>query len=243
MFIFSFFAFFAFFFACGSFFELVSKDMSIVKSVLLLTGSIEGLKSKVVDYIGTFSKYGFLWKSDLHEEYSKFMKKNPNLEDFELELKKYMVLEKEIGLIPPVHNIGALSLETQPMKYSLKSEATSWKSQFASKEPFHNSNTHNHHDLNVHPHLTPHPLQQKWLQQITGKFLHPTRSADETTVHALNDPATKINTGTQTTNAALNNFLDCCTTHQTPTKIHGASNMILSIHLDAAHLVAPEARS
>ena len=117
---------------CDSFFDLVSKDISIVKSVLLLTGSIEGLKSKVVEYIGTFSKYGFLWKSDLHEEYNKFMKRNPNLEDFEPELKKYMVLEKEISLIPPVHNIGALSLETQPMKYSLKSEATSWKSQFAS---------------------------------------------------------------------------------------------------------------
>ncbi len=30
-----------------------------------------------------------------------------------------------------MHNIGALSLDTQPLKYSLKSEAASWKAQFA----------------------------------------------------------------------------------------------------------------
>ena len=34
-------------------------------------------------------------------------------------------------MIAPVHNIGAISLETQPMKYSLKAEAASWKAQFA----------------------------------------------------------------------------------------------------------------
>ena len=36
-----------------------------------------------------------------------------------------------INLITPVHNIGALSLDTQPLKYSLKSEAVAWKNQFA----------------------------------------------------------------------------------------------------------------
>ncbi len=50
---------------------------------------------------------------------------------FEAELKKYMAIETAIGLIAPVHCIGALSLETQPLKYSLKSEAGSWKAQFA----------------------------------------------------------------------------------------------------------------
>ena len=38
---------------------------------------------------------------------------------------------QEINAITPVHNIGALSLDTQPLKNSLKSEAASWKAQFA----------------------------------------------------------------------------------------------------------------
>lgn len=46
---------------------------------------------------------------------------------FEAELKKYMAIETEVNTIPAVHNIGALSLETTPLKQSLKSEAASWK--------------------------------------------------------------------------------------------------------------------
>lgn len=38
---------------------------------------------------------------------------------------------QEIALIPPVHNLGALSLDTQPLKYSLRSEAANWKVAFS----------------------------------------------------------------------------------------------------------------
>ena len=50
---------------------------------------------------------------------------------FESELKKYMAVEQEISQVAPMHNIGSLALETQPLKYSLKSEAASWKAQYA----------------------------------------------------------------------------------------------------------------
>eukprot|EP00899_Mesostigma_viride_P009796 jgi/Mesvir1/18818/Mv04309-RA.2 len=114
-----------------TFYDMIASDKEIVKSVLLLTGSIEGTKQHVMDYISTFSKYDFLWKHDMQGEYAEFMRTNPTLDAFEAELRKYMDIEQEIGLIPPVHNIGAMSLETQPMKYSLKAEAASWKAQFA----------------------------------------------------------------------------------------------------------------
>ncbi len=42
-----------------------------------------------------------------------------------------MAIEQEISQVPPTHNIGSLALETQPLKYSLKSEAASWKAQYA----------------------------------------------------------------------------------------------------------------
>lgn len=88
---------------------------------------------QVVEYVKSFSKYDFLWKLDMHEEYEKFMKTSPTLEDFEAELKKYMALENEISTITPTHNIECLLLEIQPLKYSLKAEAASWKTQFARK--------------------------------------------------------------------------------------------------------------
>lgn len=37
----------------------------------------------------------------------------------------------QVANITPVSNIGALSLETMPLKNSLKAEAVSWKTQFA----------------------------------------------------------------------------------------------------------------
>jgi dynein heavy chain len=113
------------------FYDWIASDKEIVKSVLLLTGSIEGTKAQVMDYIDTFKRFDFLYMNDLQSEYAAFMKTNPSLESFENELKKYMAIEEEIQRIPPVHNIGAMSLETQPMKYSLKAEAAAWKTQFA----------------------------------------------------------------------------------------------------------------
>eukprot|EP00217_Crustomastix_stigmatica_P013603 CAMPEP_0183798542 /NCGR_PEP_ID=MMETSP0803_2-20130417/19119_1 /TAXON_ID=195967 /ORGANISM="Crustomastix stigmata, Strain CCMP3273" /LENGTH=4519 /DNA_ID=CAMNT_0026043227 /DNA_START=42 /DNA_END=13598 /DNA_ORIENTATION=- len=115
----------------GTFYHKIACDREIVKSVLLLTGSIEGTKMQVMEYISRFNKYDFLWLKDLSAEYSEFMKTKPSLEQFELELKKYMAIEQEIADIPPVHNIGSLSLETALLKYSLKNEAVNWKQQFA----------------------------------------------------------------------------------------------------------------
>lgn len=114
-----------------TFYDLIARDREIVKVVLLLTGSIEGLKNQVMEYVGTFSRYDFLWKLDLAAEYAAFMRGNPTLEQFEAEMKKYMAIEQEIATIAPTHNIGALSLYTAPLKYSLKAEAASWKAQFA----------------------------------------------------------------------------------------------------------------
>lgn len=54
-----------------------------------------------------------------------------HLQAFESELKKYMAIEQEIAQVAPLHTIGSLALETQPLKYSLKSEAASWKAQYA----------------------------------------------------------------------------------------------------------------
>lgn len=86
---------------------------------------------QVTDYISTFNKYGFLWKESLQVAYEKFMAANPALEAFEAELKKYMAIETEVAAIASINNIGALSLETLPLKNSLKSEAMTWKTQFA----------------------------------------------------------------------------------------------------------------
>ena len=59
------------------------------------------------------------------------MSAEPSLEDFEAELRKYDLVEQEINRIPEKHNIGALSLDTNPLKTALTQEARLWKKQYA----------------------------------------------------------------------------------------------------------------
>ena len=111
--------------------DMIAKDQIIVKMVLLLTGSIEGTKKQVLEYMESFRQYDWLWKNDMNAEYSAFTKTNPTIEHFEAKLKYYMSVETEIMHITPVHNIGALSLETQPLKFALKHSAANWKTRYA----------------------------------------------------------------------------------------------------------------
>lgn len=114
-----------------TYYSLIAADVQIVCSILLLTGSVEGSKRQVLEYLETFTRYEFLWVDDKHAAYSKFMKKNPDLEDFERELAKYQAIEAEIASIRQVYNLGCMSLRSQSLKYSLKAEASAWKSQYA----------------------------------------------------------------------------------------------------------------
>ena len=85
--------------------------------------------------------------------------------------------------------------------------------------------------------------QVKLLQQVCGTFLYYARAVDCTMLHALNDLATKVNTGTQETANALTHFLNYCASNPNAKIVYRASDMILYNHSDAAYLVASEARS
>lgn len=63
-----------------TYYDMIARDKEIVKVVLLLTGSIEGTKESVLEYISSFDKYKFLWQKDLATEYAAFMSTSPSLE-------------------------------------------------------------------------------------------------------------------------------------------------------------------
>eukprot|EP00966_Prymnesium_polylepis_P214723 4972392-Prymnesium_polylepis.1 len=108
-------------------YEVVSRDREVVRTVMLLAGALEGVKRQVHEYLNTFAKYDYLWKDDKMKAYNAFMSNEPTLEDFETELKKYDMVQNEIQKIPEKHNIGALSLDTSPLKQALIKEARTWK--------------------------------------------------------------------------------------------------------------------
>ena len=63
-----------------TYYDMIARDKEVVKMVLLLTGSIEGMKENVLQYIGHFNQYSFLWQKDLATEYAAFMSTSPSLE-------------------------------------------------------------------------------------------------------------------------------------------------------------------
>lgn len=117
----------------STFFDVLGKDVEIVKTVLLLTGAMQGTRTMVQDYLNNFRKYDWLWKDDKELSYKRFMLKSPNNSDFEWELKKFLYLEGEINDIDAHKNIGALALNTTNMKLQLCSETRLWKVLYSNK--------------------------------------------------------------------------------------------------------------
>ncbi len=71
----------------SSFFDRIGLDIEIVKVVLLLTGAFQGTKNQVAQYLATFHKYDWLWQDDMEATYRRFMQRDPQIEDFDKELR------------------------------------------------------------------------------------------------------------------------------------------------------------
>ena len=115
------------------FFERLGQDTEIIKVALLLTGSLHATKNQVTEYLAGFKKYDWLWKDDKDAQYRRFVMQQPSINDYETALKRFLEVEKEIERIAPMHNIGALTLNTANLKLQLRNESRQWKLQYATK--------------------------------------------------------------------------------------------------------------
>jgi dynein heavy chain len=80
--------------------------------ILLLTGSIQGTRNKVTEFLNSFKKFSWLWTDSIQDNIKAFSKKNPTLQDYEDALKKFSNIEEEIEKIEVSHKIGAMELKT-----------------------------------------------------------------------------------------------------------------------------------
>ena len=60
-----------------SFFERITKDIEIVRVALLLTGSLQGIRNTVADYLHSFGQFDWLWQKDKQEAYKEFLATSP----------------------------------------------------------------------------------------------------------------------------------------------------------------------
>ena len=112
---------------------MIAQDKEIVKVILLLTGSIQGTKNKINDFISKFHKFEWLWKKSISKSIKDFAKgsENPQLSAYESEFKKFAETEEHIDKIELTFVIGAMQLKTQNLVVGLKQYTKEWKNQYA----------------------------------------------------------------------------------------------------------------
>jgi dynein heavy chain, axonemal len=96
----------------ATFYDMIAQDKEIVKVILLLTGSIQGTKNKVSEFLSEFDKYSWLYKKNITDEIKAFTKKGPTLQNYEDALKEFTRIEEEIEKVTESYQIGAMELKT-----------------------------------------------------------------------------------------------------------------------------------
>lgn len=101
---------------------MIAQDKEIVKVILLLTGSIQGTKNKINEFISKFNSFEWLWKKSISKSIKEFSKgsEKPLLSAYESEFKKFHLTEEEIERIEPTFVIGAMQLKTHNLIIGLK---------------------------------------------------------------------------------------------------------------------------
>ena len=115
----------------ATFFDEITRDLQIAVVCLLLTGSIQGLKTQVNNYLQRFYKYQWLWCDDKDRAYAKFMASKPSLSQYESKLLEFQEVDKQIDGITSIHVIGAMSINTSTLKNNLRYEVQTWKLTFS----------------------------------------------------------------------------------------------------------------
>lgn len=114
-----------------AFFDLITRDIEVVRVVLLLTGSLQSLRLRASSYLTTFDRYNWLWLEDSDAAYATFLKGNPGTDDYEHEILRFMETEEEVGAVPDSFPLGALSLCTTSLKTQLQHTAVEWRKKYA----------------------------------------------------------------------------------------------------------------
>ncbi|KAA0176015.1 hypothetical protein FNF27_02407 [Cafeteria roenbergensis] len=113
-----------------TFFDRITTDIEVVRVVLLLTGSVQGTRSQVREYLESFKQFEWLWKKDADADYEEFARENPDIDDFDRRLQELMAEERRVDSLAPVTNIGALALKSGAIKAQLKAEVRRWMKRY-----------------------------------------------------------------------------------------------------------------
>ncbi|XP_055954878.1 dynein axonemal heavy chain 8 [Patella vulgata] len=113
------------------FYPLITSDETIEQLKLQLACVIDEVDSHVNKHLFHFSYYNFLWKDDMHGNFSEFINADPGIRAIKREVERFLSIEKKVLGIPTLLPVGPVCLYTDPIKDALHGFAMAWKTKFA----------------------------------------------------------------------------------------------------------------
>ena len=114
-----------------TFFEYVSRDMDILRIVLLLTGVAKSAKASARTVLSRFAELRWLWSSTRNREYEEFAATRPTLRDYEREFDRFTSIEDSIAYEPEMYRTKFLALHLGRLKGAIVDACGEWKRLYA----------------------------------------------------------------------------------------------------------------
>ena len=111
-------------------YDQVGQDLEIVKLVLVLCGSFEGMKATVDQYLESLTSQKKLWKDDPATDVNAFADKTPKVPEFHGIIAHFDVMREINEGIPAERIIGPLLLKTAPFRQSVEAHIGLWLQQY-----------------------------------------------------------------------------------------------------------------
>ncbi|KNE55648.1 hypothetical protein AMAG_01535 [Allomyces macrogynus ATCC 38327] len=105
----------------------VANNKDVSKIAVMLSSAVNSMKKDLEAHREQFARFDLLWKEDKTDTIHKFLESNPAIADFEAEINRYEMIEREIVEIPLTTQIGLLSVSSEPLKLALTTETKEWK--------------------------------------------------------------------------------------------------------------------
>jgi hypothetical protein len=130
-----------------TFFSRITRDLEVVRVVLLLTGSIQGTRKEVAACLAGYEGFRWLWADDADAAYREWAARAGGggsgaaaavadpvgapaaapTDAFAAELARFDGVDDAVAAAPPLHNIGALTLSTGAIKGQLRAALGGWR--------------------------------------------------------------------------------------------------------------------
>ena len=113
------------------FWKAISEHKDIQKVVIILNTIVNSTIVEVNAALTSFADYNYLWQEIKADGLTEFMAIDPTLSEFDAKLTFYEKQSLEISGLPATTQVGAILLQSEPLKDSLMKECATWKAIYA----------------------------------------------------------------------------------------------------------------